>query len=858
MSAFGVLLRRHRLQCRDLHTGRPLTQERLAELLSLQAGIEGYSGSTVSNWERGLNQIRRDDRAVLVALVAVLHQRGGLQTQEEANQFLLAGNYRPLDKEELVQVDAHWHFPHPARLGEMPSPLEQEAALPSTFNSLLFGVDRLIEDVISQLKLRQPSVVILMGIGGSGKTAVAQAVARQAIRQYLFAQVIWLSLADVMDGEGGILWLMIVDELCQRLLSEDNQNVSPNQKLMRLRFKLSQAPYLMVIDDLPLGDNGVDIFTQLQRILGSGKCLITARHQPPLELEAVTFPMPELSPQDALALLRYQAELLGIHSTGQVSEQDWIDLYGVVGGHPLALRMIPRLARLMPLSEIIAGWQQVSPGYIATVYKAVYDEVWASLSAAEKEMMAVMPLLAATGGTLAYVQTLCGLPQGGVWPVLTRLIECCLVEAVGEWYDIRYRIHRLTAQYVSHRWRTESSEWPETKMILQALMFWQQFFEQLAEAEWHLVDKEQPNLMKALQLSLTLPPEAITPAFQEVWQRLFVFIFRYVERRGHTAVWLPVLEAICDKFTDWPDVHVALLNRVGELHRMQHDLPLAVEMHQQALELAQQYEEAAVIAQAHLNLGNDYLLAKQYDLAVEHGRLALYEFEQLGLSGRERAAVLNLLGTAARRQGDLDQARILLQEAASIWSRLKHQPELVRTLHNLALAFQSQQDWESAQKYIAEAKVVLSTTASELDRTLIYLAEGAVYFEQSQYQQAAIAFNRINLAYLRQANHIVYQAYTLNNLGNVAYALKRYSEAEKLFLESIQLWQYLTEPLEMANSLGVLGDVFLAQGKQEDAKLVFAQAVHLLEQYDHDNLMVNLKRAIEEILLQLQDTEKGD
>ena len=62
----------------------------------------------------------------------------------------------------------------------------------------------------------------------------------------------------------------------------------------------------------------------------------------------------------------------------------------------------------------------------------------------------------------------------------------------------------------------------------------------------------------------------------------------------------------------------------------------------------------------------------------------------------------------------------------------------------------------------------------------------------------------------------------------------------------------------MANSLGVLGDVFLAQGKQEDAKLVFAQAVHLLEQYDHDNLMVNLKRAIEEILLQLQDTEKGD
>ena len=64
MSAFGVLLKRYRRQCRDPLNERPLTQERLAELLSLEADIVGYSGSTVSNWERGLNQIRRDDRHI--------------------------------------------------------------------------------------------------------------------------------------------------------------------------------------------------------------------------------------------------------------------------------------------------------------------------------------------------------------------------------------------------------------------------------------------------------------------------------------------------------------------------------------------------------------------------------------------------------------------------------------------------------------------------------------------------------------------------------------------------------------------------------------------------------------------------
>jgi hypothetical protein len=64
----------------------------------------GFSGASVSNWERGENSIRAEDRKVLVTLIRVLHEYGGIKTPEDADQLLEAGYYRPLNKEETHEV----------------------------------------------------------------------------------------------------------------------------------------------------------------------------------------------------------------------------------------------------------------------------------------------------------------------------------------------------------------------------------------------------------------------------------------------------------------------------------------------------------------------------------------------------------------------------------------------------------------------------------------------------------------------------------------------------------------------------------------------------------------------------------
>ncbi len=106
MKEFGELLRGYREGCNDpKHPRRRLSQGRLGELLGRELDTRGgYSGAAVSDWERGESKIHADQRVVLVSLLKLLHELGGLRTYAEANQLLEVGNYRALNPSEKRKV----------------------------------------------------------------------------------------------------------------------------------------------------------------------------------------------------------------------------------------------------------------------------------------------------------------------------------------------------------------------------------------------------------------------------------------------------------------------------------------------------------------------------------------------------------------------------------------------------------------------------------------------------------------------------------------------------------------------------------------------------------------------------------
>lgn len=137
MSEFGILLRNLRESCRDPHfPARRLSQQKFGELLGLELGTHGYSGAAVSDWERGKSKIHVDERRVLVALLKVLYECGGVDAIESANRLLESGNYRALDRNETVEIFneiPEAESPKPARQKEnKPTPIA-ESLLRSLF-----------------------------------------------------------------------------------------------------------------------------------------------------------------------------------------------------------------------------------------------------------------------------------------------------------------------------------------------------------------------------------------------------------------------------------------------------------------------------------------------------------------------------------------------------------------------------------------------------------------------------------------------------------------------------------------------------------------------------------------------------
>lgn len=135
---FGELLGKHRRNSREPEKGGILSQDRLLTELSKlpynNERFERYTASRISNLESGREVLhQKRDRGVLLGIIQVLRQCGGITSLEEANELLLAGQYSPLSDEEITQVDTNgtWKLSaaSTSQQGEKPAPSESGAQI---------------------------------------------------------------------------------------------------------------------------------------------------------------------------------------------------------------------------------------------------------------------------------------------------------------------------------------------------------------------------------------------------------------------------------------------------------------------------------------------------------------------------------------------------------------------------------------------------------------------------------------------------------------------------------------------------------------------------------------------------------
>jgi len=336
-----------------------------------------------------------------------------------------------------------------------------EAQLPPPSYTQLFGIEDAKGQLLGRLmESNGPGVVAIVGIGGIGKTALADAVTRQIANQLWLKGVVWLRAdPQTMSGQSlspRLTFDILSGELAARLGLGDAVG-SSEQRLKQIRQLLKGQPHLVIIDNLETDAETAYLVNYLHDLAEPSKFLLTARTRPPIQATVYSFELNEITFEDAASLVLRHGRDLGLSNLMQPGDESIRAIYNMVGGNPLALKLVVSLLDLLPLQQILIDLQKSRTGPIENLYRQIYWQTWRILSPEARLLLQAMPLVGESGGTPDYLQRISNLPADRFWTALQELRNRSLVEVRGTIQEKRFGIHRLTDSFL----RTEIIQWPD-------------------------------------------------------------------------------------------------------------------------------------------------------------------------------------------------------------------------------------------------------------------------------------------------------------------------------------------------------------------------------------------------------------
>lgn len=357
------------------------------------------------------------------------------------------------------------------RLTDMVNQMEREARrahqqtlarrLPLPQNPHLIGVDVHLTELLP--KLTNPTgdwIIALEGMGGIGKTTLANVLARRAIEQDAgWAQVGWVTARQAELSPNGAIALVenavlsaeaLIQQLVEQLLPDLPRpaDYSSEQALHALEQYLNDNKCLLVVDNLETVTDVERLLPTLQRLTNPSKCILTSRWRLYAASGVFHYPVAQLSADAALALVRTEAATTNLPAVLAASDADLLPIYATVGGNPLALRLVVGQLHIYELNEILTDLQEARGETAENLYTFIYRRLWDRLSEPARNALIAMILVSDQGDTLQELQATCGLPPAALRGALTELVTLNLVESRGGLLERRYTIHALTRTFL--------------------------------------------------------------------------------------------------------------------------------------------------------------------------------------------------------------------------------------------------------------------------------------------------------------------------------------------------------------------------------------------------------------------------
>lgn len=334
------------------------------------------------------------------------------------------------------------------------------ARLAPPSNNQLLGIEKHVQSLVDLLTNEsKPWIVSISGMGGIGKTTLADAVVRAMITRGQVQELGWVTAKQsVLQWHGKLQQVeapaltldKLAEELCTQLLDERMTPPpnSPRNAVTLLRGALKARPHLVVIDNLETVADIESLVDTLRELAMPTKFLLTSReslfHQPEIHHYAV----PELDETLAIDLIRKEAQARNLVPLQQASDQELLPIVDAAGGNPLALRLIVGQTYIHPLPVILENLKKARGEHIENLYTYIYRQSWDRLDEISRSVLVAMPLVPPSGAELSQLVQISQIAEDQIVRALDQLVRINLVDVRGDLYQRRYSIHNLTRTFL--------------------------------------------------------------------------------------------------------------------------------------------------------------------------------------------------------------------------------------------------------------------------------------------------------------------------------------------------------------------------------------------------------------------------